>query len=766
MDDDYEDNQGSPPLSPVRVTDAVKDIMGKIIAKASARNYARQNAHFALYCFESAELRDCLLEPWFVEKLGECRNVSAQKKYAYKCFEIMSAEDDNCPFVLSELTFAHFSAFLSTRTRTRGKNKGQPNSLGIASFDQAKSALVHLFRMSKYKMLEQMSDKLKMFMKGLKRHVASKKMESGDSQIVGKRKMDFKVYEKICEQFLKEEGEEFLFARCFLTLEWNLMARSESIVTANFFHITWEDDSLVFRFAKSKTDQTGRNTNQVWHVYATPDKPATCPVLALATYVFSNPGLTNICGESFNMDDDVGSSRLFPGGDQYGRFMACLHRVIENNLEEFLLLGIKPGDLGSHSARKGASSFASAGSTVSPPMVSICLRAMWSMGPVKERYLQYEKAGDQYLGRVVSGLDVNDVSFAVSPPYFESGIADDVSENINNLLKAFTVGGGNLSGEIFQVLYFCFASLCYHFDYLVGITPRRSKLQASPFFTNIPNYAREAAVVKFPWTKTASTPSFTGLPPHVCILAQLEELKAEIAKSKDEIIVGIKSDLDERRLGSQSYFDKEEIIAKMAEFHVEMMRKVEVVGRKSSTAIQAGYADADFSPGGGDQLVEGSADSVSTITASSAHTLVDKRGKRFQIFFSAGAISRVRPDFVFPKMTLCTLITCWFCGNESAKTVPFKLLRPMEITKVSERHKLSKMKVLMMAVQLAAERCDMWRAQRGTWDIGSTVRLYEAVRPYFTYPSKISVRRDSHISWNTVYNLYLKHDKTFAVDLS
>jgi hypothetical protein len=740
--------------------------MGKIVAKASARNYARQNAHFALYCFESDELRDSLLEPWFVEKLGECRNVSAQKKYAYKCFEIMGAEDDNCPFVLSELTFDHFSTFLSTRTSARGKKKGQPNSLGIASFDQAKSALVHLFRMSKYKMLEPMNEKLKMFMKCMKRHVASVKMESGDSQIVGKRKMDFKVYEKICELFLKEEGEEFLFARCFLTLEWNLMARLESIVTTNFYHITWEDDSLVFRFAKSKTDQTGRNTNQVWHVYATPAKPATCPVLALATYLFSNPGLTDMCGDVDMDGNNGGSSRLFPGGDQYGRFMDCLRRVIENNLEVFLLLGIKPGDLGSHSARKGASSFASAGSTVSPPMVSICLRAMWSMGPVKERYLQYEKAGDQYLGRVVSGLDVNDVSFAISPPYFESDITDDVSvsENINNLLKAFTVGGGNLSGEVFQVLYFCFASLCYHFDYLVGITPKRSKLQASPFFTNIPNYAREAAVVKFPWTKTASTPSFTGLPPHVCILAQLEGVKAEIVKSKDEIIAGVKSDLDGRRLGSQSYFDKEEIIAKMAEYHIEMMRKVEVVGRKSSTAIQAGCQDADFS--GGDQVVEVSAESVSTITASSAHTLIDERGKRFQIFFSAGAISRVRPDFVFPKMTLCTLITSWFCGNQSLRTVPFKLLRPMEIAKVSERHKWSKMKLLMMGVQLAAERCDMWRPQRGTWGVGSSVRLYEAVRPFFTYPSKTSARRDEHISWHTVYNLYVKHDKKFAVDLA
>ena len=133
MDDDYEDNQGSRPPSPLRMTDAVKDIMGKIVAKASAQNYARQNTHFALYCFETAELRDCLLEPWFVEKFGECRNVSARKKYAFKCFESMGAEDDNCPFVLSELTFAHFTTFLSTRTRTRGKNRGQPNSLGIAS---------------------------------------------------------------------------------------------------------------------------------------------------------------------------------------------------------------------------------------------------------------------------------------------------------------------------------------------------------------------------------------------------------------------------------------------------------------------------------------------------------------------------------------------------------------------------------------------------------------------------------------------------------
>jgi hypothetical protein len=197
------------------------------------------------------------------------------------------------------------------------------------------------------------------------------------------------------------------------------------------------------------------------------------------------------------------------------------------------------------------------------------------------------------------------------------------------------------------------------------------------------------------------------------------------------------------------------------------MRKVEVVGLKSSTAIQAGYADVEYSAREGN--VDGStAKSASTITASSAHTVVDPgSGKRFQFFFSGGNISRVRADFVFPKMMLCTLITCWFCGNESSKTVPFKLLRPIEIKKEKECYKLSKMKLLMSGVQLAAERADVWQsfARRGSWDVGSTVRLYEAVRPYFTYTSKTSNRRDEQISWSTVYNLYKNNDKTFAVDL-
>ena len=163
-----------------------------------------------------------------------------------------------------------------------------------------------------------------------------------------------------------------------------------------------------------------------------------------------------------------------------------------------------------------------------------------------------------------------------------------------------------------------------------------------------------------------------------------------------------------------------------------MIRRVEVVGRKSSASLQGG----DVGRHNAEVMVGGVSDSVSTITNSSALTIVEPScGRKFQFFFSAGNLSRVHVDFVFPKMPLHTLITSWFCGNESTKTVPFKMLRATEIKNKKERYKLSQMKTLMLAVEIAAERAGVWQclSQRGSWDVGSTVRLYESVHRFFTY---------------------------------
>lgn len=60
-----------------------------------------------------------------------------------------------------------------------------------------------------------LAKKLKQFTQGIKRTVTDKKKEKGDRLMIGKKKMDFKVYQKMCELFFVEEDEEFIFACCF-----------------------------------------------------------------------------------------------------------------------------------------------------------------------------------------------------------------------------------------------------------------------------------------------------------------------------------------------------------------------------------------------------------------------------------------------------------------------------------------------------------------------------------------------------------------------
>jgi hypothetical protein len=156
--------------------------------------------------------------------MRKIKKLNDRKKYAKVCCLRSSPEDDNCPFILSNLTFAQFSNYLAKRTSRTGKHQEQVLKMSNALYEQSQSAIKHLFRMSKYKMHSSFTCHLKQFTKGIWWTVADKKKVEGDSMLIGKKIIDFNVYQLMCELFMREEGEEFIFARCFLTLEWNLMA--------------------------------------------------------------------------------------------------------------------------------------------------------------------------------------------------------------------------------------------------------------------------------------------------------------------------------------------------------------------------------------------------------------------------------------------------------------------------------------------------------------------------------------------------------------
>ena len=204
--------------------------------------------------------------------------------------------------------------------------------------------------------------------------------------------MSLQIYSLLCDYFMQQPDDDSILCNAFLTLEWNLMARSDSVTSCHLNHIEWRNDSLVIFFAHSKGDQEGVNRREPWHIYDNPGQPSICPISALAKYLFSHPSIL------------TGDWKLFPGEHQYSRFMKSFCRALNHLEDDTKSLCVDVALLGSHSARKGAATLAACGYTVSPPMSSICLRAGWSMGPMKEHYLFYEKAGDQFVGRTVCGL--------------------------------------------------------------------------------------------------------------------------------------------------------------------------------------------------------------------------------------------------------------------------------------------------------------------------------------------------------------------------
>ena len=98
----------------------------------------------------------------------------------------------------------------------------------------------------------------------------------------------------------------------------------------------------------------------------------------------------------------------------------------------------------------------------------------------------------------------------------------------------------------------------------------------------------------------------------------------------------------------------------MLSLHNKILKKVDGCGQSTAIALQ----NASFN----DDRLNKNFVSAEEETAGKSLTIVSSnRSKKFHFFYSKGEVKRLAKDFVFPHMTLCTLVTRWFCGNPSTK---------------------------------------------------------------------------------------------------
>jgi hypothetical protein len=167
---------------------------------------------------------------------------------------------------------------------------------------------------------------------------------------------------------------------------------------------------MEVNFAHTKSSMEGSDAGHKQHIYANPKMPKICAVLSTGRYLAAFPA------ES--------AGRLFGGQHQYDRFCKLLKSIFEKHKEEVMRMGIDPNSIGVHLIQKGAATYCCSGTIRGLSYAAVCNQAGWTLG-VRDRYIHYEGAGDQVVGRTVAGLDAYSHEFVISPPHFVTSIEDD-----------------------------------------------------------------------------------------------------------------------------------------------------------------------------------------------------------------------------------------------------------------------------------------------------------------------------------------------------
>ena len=409
-------------------------------------------------------------------------------------------------------------------------------------------------------------------MTGLRKSIVQQKKDLGLAVTEGKDSMTFEAYKLTCQLLLKESKQEHLFALAWLTIQWNLISRSEATETISFKQIFWDADHVKIYFAKHKGDQAGTNKDEPRHMYSNPIIPEICPIRALSAYLLCCPDVVTEGG------------RIFPGSDQRSRFNRIFHATVNRNSELYLAAGIDPQEIGTHSIRKGAATYCCAGVHPGPPVVSVCLRAGWSLGRVKKRYLKYEVAGDELVGRTLTGIPPTSSEFGISPVFYKNSHESYVFSD--SLLKAIFPQHPESIKKFLQV---CLASSLYHEEFTLSSIDNNH----SPFHTS--NFIRIAALypnrkkfvtTSLPWENKPGCPALTGIPIHCSILNKLMEIHQMQKDLPSSMVAKFVEALDNRMIG-----DAGSILAK------KVMDRVNEIGDDINKKVQSQFNDGSYNQG-------------------------------------------------------------------------------------------------------------------------------------------------------------------------
>lgn len=535
---------------------------------------------------------------------------------------------------------------------------------------------------------------LSSLIKGFKKKIALKKKNGELPSIEGRHPITFGGYKLLALKFLSLKPEvkqgnnsrnsncgswnESIFSWPFWLLLWNLMQRSETIANVQLEHISWKEDSLTIVIPQSKTDQEGENIYHR-HIFANPLQPEICPILALATLIFSKNYIQVAREIEERTNNNLVSWPLFMGSNQKHRMGKIIKGILDKmkDQNDLLILGSDPEYIGLHSPRKGSNTYCN-GFIGGPSYPSICLRGGWKIGGVQDRYLFNQEGSDQFVGRTVAGLPFLSSEFAVLPPHFSietlNSITDEEWRTILPLYKEYPKG-------FRLVLPYLMASLIHHEDFLRSNLPKDHSLFYSPLFSSCNSLFKRlkanvlTGILKCPITNLESK----GVPPFITITALLKNVQFEVKSNNNDMINKLPNLLSSNLL---SNFTIEGAIP-ITQDHLEKEFKKLI------------------------EKVETKCASVNTNNNSNIPNnaiLIDNEVTSYKTFHWKGKFHPIPQQFKMPKVDCKTLWRLYHYGLENENIAPFRAFHKWDFDDLKEAMKFFKgKKVILTLLQIVKD---------------------------------------------------------------
>ena len=583
--------------------------------------------------------------------------------------------------------------------------------LSKSGYYSKRAGLFHLYRIYGKKQTEEFQEDMKGLFKGFLRTVAQE-VQNGQGRIsTGKLPLSFELYSDLCRWMYEDSSAAGRFAHLFLVLSWNLACRSSNTKTIHYHHLAWNQDSLQIYFAHMKNDQTGERPRDPRHVYANPYNPAICPILTLITYLLVTPPSAD--------------TALFPGTQQYNRYNKYLRALLERKREYIMRnYGIDVSDIGAHSARKGASTYLTSGCICGPMQQAVNIRCGWVMIGVTDTYCRYEAAGDQYCGRVVSGLPLFSFRFGVLPPRFKLQ-TDTEKEALDRLVLTLFP---ELNTELWSIVKFGLASLALRENWLKETLAADHCIFQSSVFWNTDYHTIKSKVkielgvgdtnLEVDQIRTDDL-TCTGIPSHTVLLASQRNVvlqQRELIKKHEDIPDMIQTAIAESGLAPNRDF-------RDAVNELKTLINDDFLGRLQGLQV----ADRNDEQ---EQVDRG------------------PRVNRVNLHYHNGRYIRIPPSFIFP--TKCSLRDIFFryhLKDEINDVPPLKLVDCNSVAHIKRgKGTLSDMKYLMCILEDECVRQEVSTSRLQTQQEAS--EAFEKVK-HAVYKHDTRSKRKETLKWQT-----------------